>query len=160
MYGYHEDHVKGYDQACIEQMIQYEIMPHHCMVEASDHGHDEAPNCLLEMSQTKWCVDFHPMDTWIVFKFRRPIWFRGYAFKFGDDFEQRDPMVWEIKTKDCQAHFTKLNPDHHHVELHDAEHRPIPKRNTFQEFCMNQPVWTDEIKFTFHRTREEGNPIV
>jgi len=155
MHGYDELHTKGHNEGVHEKMIGYEIGPEHCTVEGSDQGYNEGPDCLINQDSTKWCIDFVPGETMVEFTFSRPIYFRGYAIKAGDDIPERDPLVWEVRANDCSGNVTNFNPEHAHVEMHDAEHRDCPEREDYMKFNMNIPVWTDKVKFTFHRTREE-----
>ena len=74
----------------------------------------------------------------------------------GNDFEDRDPIEWVVEVKNSESHITNLNEEHHHKEQHDAKERDCPERNGHQNFVMCRPMWTDKIKFVFHKNRGAG----
>eukprot|EP00355_Strombidium_rassoulzadegani_P000696 CAMPEP_0168608522 /NCGR_PEP_ID=MMETSP0449_2-20121227/672_1 /TAXON_ID=1082188 /ORGANISM="Strombidium rassoulzadegani, Strain ras09" /LENGTH=130 /DNA_ID=CAMNT_0008648513 /DNA_START=82 /DNA_END=474 /DNA_ORIENTATION=+ len=128
-------------------MIRLMVEPHQVEIIASDPGHngsdaDKPPEFLiLDLPfPTKWCVDFEPCEfsepagkydsssdgqacgTYVQFQFKRPIFFKGYAFKLGNDCPERDPMFWKVIVKDCDGKKHRCTDDHYHVERFDAQH--------------------------------------
>ena len=121
---------------------------------------------------TKWCVDFEPhvfsdpcpkgesssngsaCPAFFHVKFKRPIPFKGFAFVYGDDCPERDPMIWKVTVRDTDCAKTKCIEEYWHTERFDLTGSPEMPRHSMNKWAMRQVIWTDEIHFKFGMTRE------
>ena len=131
-----------------------ELKEHHCRVEASSQGFDQPPNCLINADDltSKYCAE-KDGENWLTFHFTRPIFFRAYQFVMGNDYEERDPVEWIVTVKDAEGSIKRMNDDFEHEERHSSYDREVPERHGRQNFVMCEPMWTDKIKFHFHKLR-------
>ena len=119
-------------------------------VEGCDSFPNEGAENAITSEMKKFCTGEQLVVT---YKFKKPIFMKGYTVMTANDFPVRDPKGWEVIASDVNIHTGESKGEVTVSCVQDKE--PINMRWYEERFALEQPLWTDQVTFKVTETYVE-----